>query len=68
MDRQKYLLNAYRVLLTRARQGMGIFVPTGDDRDDTRPRSFYDETFEYLTTVGIPVLPTASDSRGYNED
>ena len=55
-DRQRYLLNAYRVLLTRARQGMAIFVPTGDPRDPTRSPEFYDETFSYLRDVGVPVL------------
>jgi len=55
-ERQQYLLNAYRVLLTRARQGMVIFVPKGDERDHTRRAAFYDSTFEYLHRVGIPVL------------
>ena len=35
-DRRAYLVNAYRVLLTRARQGMAIFVPPGDEQDVTR--------------------------------
>ncbi len=52
-DRQRYLLNAYRVLLTRARQGMAIFVPPGDDRDPTRLPKFYDGTFEYLRELGL---------------
>lgn len=52
-DRQQYLLNAYRVLLTRARQGMVIFVPQGDAADPTREAGFYDETFEYLAQMGI---------------
>ncbi|MDP2363051.1 MAG: DUF2075 domain-containing protein [Ignavibacteria bacterium] len=52
-ERQKYLKNAYRVLLTRARQGMIIVVPTGDKEDHTRPPSFYDETFEYLNGLGF---------------
>ena len=51
-----YLKNAYRVRLTRARQGMILFVPTGDVLDRTRPPSFYDGTFEYLHACGIPVL------------
>lgn len=50
---QEYLKNAYRVLLTRARQGMVIFVPESDDMDQTRTKLFYDQTFEYLTTLGI---------------
>ena len=36
--KQKYLKNAYRVLLTRARQGMVIYVPLGSDQDSTRSR------------------------------
>lgn len=52
-ERQQYLLNAYRVLLTRARQGMIIFVPNGDDADPTRDPRFYDETFQYLSQLGI---------------
>jgi len=55
-ERQQYLRNAYRVLLTRARQGMVIFVPNGDDSDATRPPAYYDPTFEYLARIGIPVL------------
>ena len=55
-DRQTYQKNAYRVLLTRARQGMVIFVPPGSDEDQTRQRSFYDPTFEYLENVGFQVL------------
>jgi hypothetical protein len=52
-ERQRYLINAYRVLLTRARQGMVIFVPPGDDDDPTRRPSYYDETYDYLATVGV---------------
>lgn len=51
-----YLLNAYRVLLTRARQGMVIFVPPGDSSDHTRSPSFYDHTFNYLKEIGIEVI------------
>ncbi len=51
-----YLLNAYRVLLTRARQGMVIFVPKGDNSDATRPRCFYDETFAFLKECGLPTV------------
>jgi hypothetical protein len=56
-DRRQYLKNAYRVLLTRARQGMVIFVPSGDDADATRLAAYYDSTFNYLAGIGIPVLP-----------
>ena len=55
-DNRSYLKNAYRVLLTRARQGMVIFVPEGDVTDRTRPPAYYDSTFQYLVDVGIPVL------------
>jgi hypothetical protein len=55
-DRQRYLQNAYRVLLTRARQGIVIFVPPGDPADPTRRPEFYDGTYEYLVGIGIDVL------------
>ena len=55
-ERQAYLRNAYRVLLTRARQGMVIFIPSGSADDPTRPPAFYDHTFGYLTSIGIPAL------------
>ncbi len=54
--RRNYLKNAYRVLLTRARQGMVICVPEGSASDPTRKPEFYDSTFEYLQSVGIPVV------------
>ena len=56
IDRRRYLRNAYRVLLTRARQGMVIFVPSGDSSDPTRTPAYYDSTFNYLADIGIPVL------------
>lgn len=55
-ERQRYLLNTYRVLLTRARQGMIIFVPEGDEQDQTRQPQFYEGIFDYLISVGIPEL------------
>jgi hypothetical protein len=55
-SRRLYLKNAYRVILTRARQGMVLFVPKGDVSDSTRPPSFYDGTFAYLQSCGIPTL------------
>ena len=55
-ERQRYLKNAYRVLLTRARQGMVVVVPRGDDEDPTRPPTFYDDTFDYLARCGMPLL------------
>lgn len=51
-----YLKNAYRVLLTRARQGMVIFIPEGDQNDHTRQPEFYDQTAEYLMQCGIPLI------------
>lgn len=55
-ERQIYLKNAYRVLLTRARQGMVIVVPHGDSADPTRSADFYDSTFDYLRRIGFSVL------------
>jgi len=52
-ERRYYLKNAYRVLLTRARQGMVIVVPPGDLEDPTRNPTFYDSTFEYLREIGF---------------
>jgi len=55
-DRKRYLENAYRVLLTRARQGMVIVVPEGDPDDPTRAAALYDPVFDYLESIGVPVL------------
>jgi hypothetical protein len=55
-ERQQYLKNAYRVLLTRARQGMIIVVPYGESRDATRLPDFYDRTFKYLKSIGLEVI------------
>ena len=60
-EAKKYMLNAYRVLLTRARQGIVICVPTGNNHknpegfpeDPTRLPEFYDRTYEYLKSIGI---------------
>ena len=60
-ENQKYMLNAYRVLLTRARQGIVICVPEGNNNltsegfpeDPTRLPEFYDGTYEYLKSLGI---------------
>lgn len=52
-ERQSYLKNAYRVLLTRARQGMVIVVPRGDESDRTRTPEIYDATYEYLRSLGV---------------
>ncbi|MBM4404816.1 MAG: DUF2075 domain-containing protein [Chloroflexi bacterium] len=50
---QGYRKNSYRVLLTRARQGMVIFIPLGDSRDNTRRPEFYDGTYNYLRQIGV---------------
>lgn len=52
-ERKKYLKNAYRVLLTRARQGMVIVVPPGDPQDATRTPDLYNPTFEYFREIGF---------------
>ena len=55
-ERRQYLENAYRVLLTRARQGMVIVVPEGSTADPTRSPEFYDPTYRYLRSLGLPEL------------
>ena len=56
VTRSQYLKNAYRVLLTRARQGMVIFVPEGNNEDMTRKPEFYDSTYNYLKGIGLPTI------------
>lgn len=55
-DRRKYMKNAYRVLLTRSRQGMVIYVPEGNVYDTTTLPELYDTTYEYLKSIGIEEL------------
>ena len=55
-ERQIYLKNAYRVLLTRARQGMVIVVPPGDRNDATRDPAYYDSTYDYLRSIGFVTI------------
>lgn len=60
-EKRKYMLNAYRVLLTRARIGMVICVPEGNPNktqsgfweDSTRLPEYYDGTYQYLKSIGI---------------
>ena len=52
-ERQAYLKNSYRVLLTRARQGMVIVIPEGERADPTRDAAFYDSTFAFLRSLGF---------------
>lgn len=53
---KEYLKNTYRVLLTRARQGMVIFIPNGSELDHTRPKEFYNGTWDYMKQIGIEEL------------
>ncbi|QBZ98573.1 DUF2075 domain-containing protein [Flavobacterium sangjuense] len=53
VDRVQYLINSYRVLLTRARQGMVIYIPNGNNEDLTRPAFMYDGTFDFFKSIGI---------------
>ena len=61
IEKQKYMLNAYRVLLTRARQGIIICVPAGNGNktpegfpeDPTRAPELFNGVYEYLKKVGI---------------
>ena len=57
-EQKRYLLNSYRVLLTRARQGMVIFIPRGvpESEDKTRIDKEYDKIFNYLVSCGVKVL------------
>ena len=52
-DITNYLINSYRVLLTRARQGMVIYIPLGNNEDITRPTFMYDGTFYFFKSLGI---------------
>jgi DUF2075 family protein len=50
---RRYLLNTYRVLLTRAREGMVVWIPIGDPRDSTRPTEPMDATAAHLRQCGL---------------
>ncbi|ADO69064.1 DUF2075 domain-containing protein [Stigmatella aurantiaca] len=53
---RQYLLNKYRVLLTRAREGLVIWVPPGSSKDPTRDPSRLDRTAAFLERCGLPLL------------
>lgn len=53
---KQFTQNAYRVLLTRARQGMVVWIPEGSESDNTRQKKFYDGTYQYLKSIGIDEL------------
>lgn len=55
-ERRLYLKNAYRVLLTRARQGMAIYIPLGSTEDRTRKQEWYDDIYQYWKEIGIEEL------------
>ena len=55
-ETQKQILNSYRVLLSRAREGLLIWVPEGSDDDHTRPRNHMDRTYQYLCRSGAQTL------------
>ena len=50
---RRYQINAYRVILTRARRGMVIYVPEGNNEDHTRKSEFYNSTYNYFKQIGI---------------
>lgn len=52
----RYQINAYRVILTRARRGMVIYVPEGNDEDHTRKCEFYDSTYNFFKQIGVEEL------------
>lgn len=54
--KRQYLTNKYRVLLTRAREGMVIWIPPGDAEDATRPKETMDATAEFFVRAGVPPL------------
>jgi len=54
--KRQYLLNKYRVLLTRARLGIVIWVPTGDTGDPTLEPEIFNRTYDYLRSCGIPEM------------
>jgi hypothetical protein len=53
LKRRRYTLNTYRVLLTRAREGMVIWLPPGDERDPTRDPRRYNALWNYFTACGV---------------
>ncbi len=55
-ERRKFRENAYRVLLTRARQGMIIFVPNGNAEDTTNLPDEFNATAEFLLKCGVTVM------------
>jgi hypothetical protein len=55
-ERQRYIINSYRVILTRSRRGQVIWIPKPDDSDWTLPSADFDAVFELLVAAGLEVL------------
>jgi hypothetical protein len=55
-DKKQFILNKYRVLMTRAREGMVFWIPEGDPNDYTRIPEYYNSNYNYLTDCGLKVL------------
>jgi hypothetical protein len=67
LEGRLYLKNAYRVILTRARQGMIIFVPRGADNDPTRSPAYYDQTFDFLAPLPKVFRGEGVESKGASD-
>lgn len=67
-DRRRFILNSYRVLLTRAREGLVIWVPAGDPDDPTRNPKLYDRTAEFLKGCGATALKDSKPNRVAGSD
>jgi hypothetical protein len=62
-EKRIYKSNAYRVLLTRARKGMVVFVPMGNENDPTNLPFEFERTAEYLIQCGVTALPSCHPPR-----
>ena len=57
--KRRYIANSYRVLLSRAREALIIWIPPGDHSDSTRPPAEMDATYRYLSSCGVRALDDA---------
>jgi hypothetical protein len=55
-DRQRFITNSYRVLMTRGREGLVVWVPSGSEEDPTREPRLFDDTAQFLLTCGAQQL------------
>jgi hypothetical protein len=62
-QQQTYRRNAYRVLLTRARQGVVLYIPQGDASDPTRNPNEFDSTAEFLLSCGARLIRPATNDQ-----